>query len=150
MNVTTTEIEIAAPAATIFGFAAATARWPLFLPHYRYVRVRERDGRRQIIEMAAWRDCFPLRWIAEQIDDPERPHISFRHLAGPTRGMEVEWLFELIGDRTQVTIVHRLDFAFPIAAAFLGKYVVGEYFIEGVAKRTLRCMKAVSEAAVGV
>jgi hypothetical protein len=60
--------------------------------------------------------------------------------------MEVEWLFEPAAGRTRVTIVHRLEFAFPIFAAFLGKYVVGVYFIEGVAARTLRCMKAVSEA----
>ena len=144
----TTSIDIAAPPATIYGFASATARWPLILPHYRYVRVRERDGARQIVEMAAWRHCFPLRWIAEQTDDAQRPHIAFRHIAGPTRGMEVEWRFEPLGERTRVTIVHRLDFAFPVFAAFLGKYVVGDYIIEGVAARTLRCMKAISEASV--
>jgi ribosome-associated toxin RatA of RatAB toxin-antitoxin module len=148
LNVTSTSIEIAAPAATIYGFAAATARWPLILPHYRYVRVRVSDGQRQIVEMAAWRDCFPLRWVAEQTNDALRPHIAFYHIAGPTRGMEVEWLFEPLGERTRVTIVHRLDFAFPVFAGFLGKYVVGDYFIDGVASRTLRCMKAISEATV--
>jgi ribosome-associated toxin RatA of RatAB toxin-antitoxin module len=141
-------MDIAAPAATIYGFASATARWPLILPHYRYVRVHERGGARQIVEMAAWRDCFPLHWVAEQIDDAQRPHIAFRHIAGPTRGMEVEWRFEPLGNGTRVTIVHRLDFAFPVCARFLGKYVVGGYFIEGVAARTLRCMKAISEATV--
>ena len=143
-----TSIDIAAPPATIYGFASATARWPLILPHYRYVRVHERHGSRQIVEMAAWRHCFPLHWIAEQTDDPRRPRIAFRHIAGPTRGMEVEWRFEPLGELTRVTIEHRLDFAFPIFAAFLGKYVVGDYFIEGVAARTLRCMKAISEATV--
>ena len=89
MNVTATSIDIAAPAAAIYDHAAATARWPLILPHYRYVRVHQRDGMRQIVEMAAWRDIFPLHWVAEQINDAERPHISFRHIAGPTRGMDV-------------------------------------------------------------
>jgi ribosome-associated toxin RatA of RatAB toxin-antitoxin module len=119
----------------------------LILPHYRYVRVREREGARQIIEMAAWRHIFPLRWVAEQINDAHRPHIAFRHIAGPTRGMEVEWLFEGRGERTRVTIVHRLEFAFPIGAAFLGKYVVSDYFIAGVAARTLGCLKRIAEAA---
>ena len=149
MTVTSTSIDIAAPAGIIFAFAAATARWPLILPHYRYVRVRERAGRRQIVEMAAWRDIFPLHWVAEQIDDPERPHIAFRHIAGPTRGMEVEWGFEPAPTGTRVTIEHRLTFAFPVAADWVGKHVVSDYFIAGVAERTLRCMKQIAEAAGG-
>jgi ribosome-associated toxin RatA of RatAB toxin-antitoxin module len=146
MNVTRTSIDIAAPAAVIYAFAAATPRWPLILPHYRYVRIRERRGMRQTVEMAAWRHIFPLRWIAEQTNDADPPRIRFRHIAGPTRGMDVEWLFEPIRDGTRVTIVHRLDFAFPVFAAFIGKYVVGEYFVAGVAKRTLARMKRVAEA----
>jgi ribosome-associated toxin RatA of RatAB toxin-antitoxin module len=146
LNVLSTSIDINAPVPTIYAFAAATERWPLILPHYRYVRVHEREGPRQIVEMAAWRHCFPLRWTAEQRNDAQRPYITFRHIGGPTRGMEVEWRFEPLGAWTRVTIVHRLDFSFPIFAEFLGKYVVGDYFIEGVASRTLRCMKAISEA----
>jgi ribosome-associated toxin RatA of RatAB toxin-antitoxin module len=97
--------------------------------------------------MAAWRHIFPLRWVAEQINDAQRPHIAFRHIAGPTRGMEVEWLFVPAGDITRVTIVHRLDFALPMLSSVLGRYVVGGYFIAGVAERTLSCMKRVAEAA---
>lgn len=147
MNVASTSLVIAAPAATIYRFASATDRWPLFLPHYRYVRVRERTGALQIVEMAAWRHVFPLRWVAEQTNDEGRPHIAFRHIAGPTRGMEVEWTFEPAGDATRVTIVHRFAFPFPLAAPFVGKYIVGEYFISGVARRTLACMKSIAEAA---
>jgi ribosome-associated toxin RatA of RatAB toxin-antitoxin module len=149
VNVTATSIDISAPAAAVYELAAATARWPLILPHYRYVRVHARDGERQIVEMAAWRHIFPLRWVAEQINDPRRPHIAFRHIAGPTRGMDVEWIFQSFEEHTRVTIVHRLDFAFPVFAAFLGKYVVGDYFIAGVAARTLGCMKRLAETAAG-
>jgi ribosome-associated toxin RatA of RatAB toxin-antitoxin module len=147
MNVTSTSIDIAAPPAAIYEVAAATERWPLILPHYRYVRVHERDGARQVVEMAAWRHVFPLHWVAEQVSDAQPPHIAFRHLAGPVRGMEVEWRFAARGERTRVTIEHRLEFAFPVFAAFLGKYVVGEYFIAGVAARTLARIKLVVEAA---
>lgn len=98
--------------------------------------------------MAAWRDIFPLRWVAEQTNDPARPHIAFHHLRGPTRGMDVEWLFTpLANERTRVTIVHRLEFRFPFAAAWLGRHVVGDYFIHGVAARTLRRIKALAEGA---
>jgi ribosome-associated toxin RatA of RatAB toxin-antitoxin module len=147
VNITENIIEIAAPAKTIYDLAAATERWPLILPHYRYVRLREDRGATRTVEMAAWRDVFPLRWVAEQTNDPLRPHIFFHHIEGPTRGMDVEWLFESVGTGTRVTIVHRLAFDFPLASAWLGEHVVGDYFISGVAYKTLARMKVLAEAA---
>jgi ribosome-associated toxin RatA of RatAB toxin-antitoxin module len=147
VTVTETSLEIAAPADAVYALAADTAHWPLRLPHYRYVRVLERSGARQTVVMACWRDVFPLRWIAEQTNDAASPHIAFHHIAGPTRGMDVEWQFAPSAGSTRVTIVHRLAFAFPVAADFLGEHVVGAYFIAGVAERTLGCMKRIAEAA---
>jgi uncharacterized membrane protein len=147
LNVTENTIDIAAPAQTIYALAAATERWPLILPHYRFVRLREEHGSTRIVEMAAWRDIFPLRWVAEQTNDAQRPHITFHHIEGPTRGMDVEWIFDPIAGGTRVTIVHRLSFAFPFAADWLGEHVVGSYFIGGVANKTLACMKALAESA---
>jgi uncharacterized membrane protein len=148
VTVAETTIEIAAPAETIYGLASATERWPELLPHYRFVHVLDERGPVRVVEMGAWRHVFPIRWVAEQTNDPERPHISFRHLRGWTRGMDVEWLFAPLGPaRTRVTIVHRLQFAFPIAAEWLGQHVVAGYFIDGVATRTLARMKMLAERA---
>lgn len=148
MNVSESTIDIAAPAQAIYALAAATERWPLILPHYRFVRLREEAGPTRIVEMAAWRDVFPLRWVAEQTNDPLRPHIAFHHIAGPTRGMDVEWLFTPLAGGTRVTIVHRLAFVFPVAADWLGEHIVANYFIAGVANKTLARMKVLAEAAV--
>jgi len=145
MIATATGITIAAPAATIFAYAAATERWPLILPHYRYVRLHAGDATRRIVEMAAWRDVFPLHWIAEQVNDPATPHIAFRHIAGPVRGMEVAWRFVTVGVVTEVTIEHRLDAPSALVATPLGTWFAGEYAIAGVARRTLACMKRVAE-----
>ena len=50
--------------------------------------------------------------------------------------MDVEWIFTPLGAaRTEVRIVHRLAFVFPIAAGFLGKAVVSDIFIHGVATK---------------
>jgi hypothetical protein len=97
--------------------------------------------------MAARHGIVPLRWTAEQTNDAVRPHIGFRHTAGPTRGMDVEWIFTpLDATHTRVRIVHRLAFIFPIAAEFFGKYVVSDIFIHGVATKTLARMKQLAEA----
>jgi len=143
---TTTSIVIAASAQTIYAFASATERWPEVLPHYRYVHVLERNGASRIVEMSAWRDFIPIKWTAHQTNDPLQPHIAFHHLKGWTRGMDVEWIFETVEGGTRVTIEHRLQFHFPIASNWLAEHVIGRFFIDNVARKTLARMKTLAEA----
>lgn len=138
---------IAAPAAAIYALAAATERWPHILPHYRYVRVLSERGATRVVEMGASRDGIPIAWTAEQTSDPEQPRIAFRHLRGWTRGMDVEWRFTEGGGVTHVTIEHHLQFAFPIASEWLGKHVVGDFFVDNIAGKTLARMKSLAEGA---
>ncbi len=78
MTHTENTIVIDAPAATIYHFAAATERWPMYLPHYRYVHVLEQRGNTRVVEMGASRSGIPISWVAEQTNDPVRPcdHLS--------------------------------------------------------------------------
>lgn len=133
------EILIDAPPERIYRYASDTERWPEFLPHYRYVRVLERDGDRRVVEMAARRSGIPVRWRAEQINDPQTPSIRFHHLAGWTKGMDVEWRFERVDGGTRVSIDHRKRMLFPM------NWIVGKFFIDHIAARTLRRMKALAE-----
>ncbi len=147
MTVTRNSVAIAASPERIYALAAATENWPAILPHYRYVRVLADDGTTRTVAMGAWRDVFPISWVARQTNDPARPHIAFTHLRGWTRGMEVEWLFEPGPHATKVTIIHKLRFRFPLAGEWLGKHLVSDYFVHGVAARTLARLKALCEAA---
>jgi uncharacterized membrane protein len=148
VTVTRNTVDVDAPADAVYALASATERWPELLPHYRYVRVLEQRGDTRLVAMGAWQDVFPIRWVAEQTNDARTPHIAFRHVAGWTRGMDVEWLFERRPTGTRVTIEHRLAFRFPVAAEFFGKHVVSGYFIHGVAARTLARMKEIAERGV--
>jgi hypothetical protein len=47
-----------------------------------------------------------------------------------------------------VTILHDLAFAFPIAADFIGERVIGDFFIEYIAGKTLARMKTLAEGAL--
>ncbi len=119
----------------------------MILPHYRYVRLLATDRATRTVAMGAWRDAFPIAWVAEQTNDAATPHIAFKHVRGWTRGMDVEWRFAPLGERaTRVTIEHRLDFDFPVASAWLGRHLVSDYFIHGVAAQTLARIKAIAEA----
>lgn len=144
---TRNELLIEATPQRIFELASDTARWPEILPHYRCVRTIEDLGSSKIIEMSAKRDWIPVRWTAQQWNDSSVPSIRFVHLAGWTAGMDVEWRFEHRGEGTLVTIVHDLDFAFPIASDFLGKHVVSDFFVHNIASKTLRRIKSLVEDA---
>lgn len=133
------EILIHAEPQVIFGYAHDTARWPEYLPHYRYVRTLEANGNRRIVDMAAFRGRIPVSWRAEQVNDPHTPSIRFKHVKGWTRGMDVIWRFEPASGGTRVSIDHKAELPFPIG------WIAGRFFIDHIATQTLRRIKALSE-----
>ena len=140
-----TSVTIDAPASHIYALAHETERWPQMLPHYRFVRVLEKEDHMRIVEMAARRGPFPVRWTAVQRNDPQTPAIFFRHVRGWTKGMEVLWTFEERDGKTVVSIVHDVAFRFPIFAKAIEKNIVTRFFIEGIATRTLARFRELAE-----
>jgi ribosome-associated toxin RatA of RatAB toxin-antitoxin module len=137
-------IEVTAPWERVFALAADIERWAERLPHYRHVRVLGREGPRTTAEMAARRGWIPLRWRAVQEVRPGERRILFTHIAGPTRGMAVEWLFEPRPRGVRVMIRHDLRWSPPLD--LVGEWIIGRLFIAPVAGRTLRRMKLLAEA----
>jgi ribosome-associated toxin RatA of RatAB toxin-antitoxin module len=131
---------------TIYRLAAAVERWPDLLPHYRSVRVLEERGDRRLVEMAASRDGIPVRWWAEQTLYPTEPRIIFHHVRGPTRGMNVEWSFTPRPDGTYVAIRHELALGWPLVGELVADRIIGRFFVDNIAGKTLRRIKALAEA----
>ena len=124
--------------------AAAVQDWPRILPHYRWVRLVSSEGAgTRTVEMAARRDVvgrigIPLRWTAEQRVYPAQMRIEFAHVGGITRGMHVTWTISPAGEATVlVRIRHVFAPRWPIPDVLI-RAVVGEYFVNAVARRTLR------------
>lgn len=138
---TESSILIRAPKQRIFEVTSDLSRWPGLLPHYRFIDYIERGSDRHIVRMAATRDGIPISWVSEQIIDRERIEIRFHHLRAFTKGMEVVWTYDETPDGTLVRIVHDLNFRIP-ALAFLAEPVIGGFFIENIANKTLRAFKA--------
>ena len=154
---TVDETIIQAPPERCFRFGADVERWPEWLPHYRWVRFQRRDrfgtGR---VEMAARRDFGPLSWpvwwVSEMTVDEDRLLVLYRHVAGVTTGMEVEWSFAALPDgSTRVRIVHEWESGprWPVPGAArrgIGDEIIGPVFIHHVASRTLAGIKRAAEA----
>src|ERR1051325_3920230 len=94
----TTRIRVQADPDVVFALAAAVEDWPRLLPHYRRARGLRRHGGRPRVARAADRDGSPVRWMAIQELHPAERRITFRHVGGATRGMEVAWTLRPDGD----------------------------------------------------
>jgi len=146
MTSMTNSIRIAAPAQRIYALASATERWPEILPHYRFVNVLSQDG-----DETHRGDGRAARAVPGALDGAaaqRSPHAGDFLSAHQrwTKGMDVVWKFDEGPDGTDVSIVHDLAFSFPVAEKAVEKYVVTGFFIDGIARRTLACMKAIAEA----
>ena len=134
-----------APFERIFDLAADVERWPERLPHYRYVRrLPDPNGERRFA-MGARRGPMPVAWEAIQRPMRDERRIEFVHTGGVTRGMQVAWRFEELADGIDVSIEHRLELPWPLIGEFAARHVIGPHFIEAIAGRTLRRVRALAE-----
>ncbi len=141
-------ITIHAPFERIFALAAEIERWPERLPHYRYVRQLPDPDAERRFAMGARNGPIPVRWEAIQRPRAEARSIEFVHTAGVTRGMLVEWRFATRTDGSQdVSIHHELTLRWPLIGGLVADRVIGPLFVEPIARRTLRRIRALAEAA---
>ncbi|HEV2006099.1 MAG TPA: SRPBCC family protein [Candidatus Limnocylindrales bacterium] len=145
----TVSIEVAAPPDLVFRLAHDVERWPSLLPHYVSVRVERRaDGGAALVRFVAVRPLVrrlgigvPVAWRAISWNEPGEWRLRFRHVGGPTAGMDVTWRIEPATDGCRVSIEH--DFRpriRPWAA------IVDRLFVRPIAGRTLATFKAIAEA----
>ncbi|HEX9635440.1 MAG TPA: SRPBCC family protein [Candidatus Limnocylindria bacterium] len=140
------QIHIDAPLERIFPLAADVERWPERLPHYRYVRRLPAANGERRFAMGALRGPMPVRWEAIQRPLPDEHRIEFTHTGGVTRGMEVAWRFVPVNGGWDVSIEHELSLGWPLIGGWAARHVIGPQFIEAIARRTLRRVKALAEA----
>jgi len=141
---TSNVITIKAPLHVIYTTASDLERWPDFLSHYRYNRFLSKMPWGGIVKMSAVRTIIPTTWISEYRIDTAKRELYFKHLKSAlnaTRGMIVVWTFTETPDGVRVEITHDLELHWPVIGGFVGKYIVGLFFIHHIATRTLAGLK---------
>jgi ribosome-associated toxin RatA of RatAB toxin-antitoxin module len=142
-------IAIASTPEIVYRLAADVERWPLILPHYRYVRVLERPGPEEcIVEMGARRDWIPVWWRSRMWCYPDERRIVYKHIGGATTGMDVEWTIIPTGGVTRARITHDIDLTWPVVGR-LAAWVMCDAFVSYIATRTLRGVAAAAEGGMG-
>lgn len=127
-----------------FRVAADVERWPEILPHYRWVRFREKAGFADgTVEMSAYRHfgpfAWPTWWLSEMTHDPDARTVTYRHVGGITKGMDVVWsVLPREDGRTLLRIVHEWTGpSWPLIGGFAANVVIGPHFVSHIAGRTL-------------
>lgn len=142
-------IEIGTEIDPIFRLASAIETWPSILPHYRGVEILSQTPEGRVASMSAWRGNIPVRWQAIQVIDSSSRVVSFHHIHGFTKGMDVYWRFQPLevggNPVTRVVISHELrprrpDLLFQALNEF-----VGRVFIDYIATKTLLRVKELVE-----
>lgn len=133
---------IAAPPERVFRHAANVEDWPRILPHYRWVRMRERRPDGGLVEMAAWRPFgllrWPTWWLSEMHLNAINREVRYRHVEGVTSGMDVLWSIVPEGNGTRATILHEWNGpSWPLLGGPAANWVIGPVFVHGIASRTL-------------
>jgi len=141
---TVDETIAAAPPDVCFQVAADVERWPDILGHYRRVRFLRKDGFAEgLVEMAAWRRFgpvgWPTWWISEMAHDPVARTVTYQHVYGITRGMDVLWEVTGLPDgRSHLRILHEWEGPeWPLIGRFAANAVIGPHFVSAIAGRTL-------------
>lgn len=131
----------------IVALAADVERWPVILPHYRWVTLLEGGGDHKVVEMAARRGRFPVKWRANQ--DIERdgntPIIRYHHIGGVTKGMDVAWHFDVKDGSVDVKIDHDFSPPWPVVGGVIANKIIGPQFVEAIAGLTLNTIKGIVE-----
>jgi len=136
-------IHINATLPRIFEVAADLENWPSFLPHYIRNEYFSRSNWGGIINMSCHRPPFKLAWTSIYRVDSTNRTLYFEHLRPLTRGMKVLWKFEPQPDKSvKVIIVHDFTLPWPIIGPWVARFIVGNFLIEHVARKTLRHLKA--------
>jgi hypothetical protein len=138
------ELTVPAPADVCFQVAADVERWPQILAHYRWVRFLRRDGfATGLVEMAAWRPFgpvgWPTWWISEMSHDPVQRTVTYQHVYGITRGMDVLWeVTPVTAESSHLRIVHEWTGPeWPLIGGLAADLVIGPHFVSAIASRTL-------------
>ncbi len=127
----------------IWELSSEIEKWPERLPHYRQVRLDSvsSDGLEKRAYMAAWRNILPVSWHTIQRLQPDanatQAKVFFQHVGGVTKGMEVVWNFEALGqDDYRVTIAHEWKPDWPVVGGLAAR-LIGELIVKNVAGKTL-------------
>lgn len=144
---TANSVDMAGDLHRIVALAGDVERWPVILPHYRWVTLLDGGGDHKTVEMAARRGRIPVKWRAIQTIERagDTPVIRYHHIGGVTKGMDVAWTFAPGPGVIRVRIDHDFAPRWPLVGRPIADHIIGPHFVAAIAGKTLETIKAIVE-----
>ncbi len=114
------EIEVEAPAATVYELAKEQERFPEFMPDVDTVVVLERHPDRVITRWKTLVEDAPIEWTEEDRFDDAALRIDYALLEGDLDTFEGAWTFVERDGVTRVVLGVEYDFGVPTLAELIG------------------------------
>lgn len=105
---TSHDVEIAAPAAVVYGLISDAVQWPLFFPPNVHVQRLECDGTEERLRMWATANETVTSWTSRRRLDPAGRRIDFRQEVSsfPLTAMGGSWIVEERGGSSRLVLLH--------------------------------------------
>ena len=103
------EIEVLAPAASVYALITDVGRWPETFPPTVHAEVLERDGDTELIRLWATANSTAKTWTSRRVHDPARLSVTFRQEKSqhPVGAMGGAWVVEpLSATSCRVRLLH--------------------------------------------
>jgi ribosome-associated toxin RatA of RatAB toxin-antitoxin module len=114
------EIEVEAPAATVYELAKEQERFPEFMPDVDTVVVLERHPDRVITRWKTLVEDAPIEWTEEDRFDDVALRIDYALIEGDLDTFEGAWTFAERDGVTRVVLGVEYDFGVPTLAELIG------------------------------
>ena len=139
-------IDVAAPAATVYGLAKEQERFPEFMPDVETVEVVERHPGKVITRWKTWVEDAPIEWTEEDRFDDAEMRIDYALIEGDLDTFDGTWTFHENGGTTRVVLGVEYDFGVPTLAELIGPTL--EKKVRENAEMMLAALKREAEATV--
>jgi ribosome-associated toxin RatA of RatAB toxin-antitoxin module len=144
---------INAPLNRIFSAASDIARWPEFMPHYRYNRYISQTPSGGVVKSACGRLGITTTWFSKFHIDTQKHQMEFEILKSTfnaVRGMKVHWSFVPIrAGSVRVSIVNELPNSnWSMLSKGASDWILHHFFIGDISTQTLLALKRKVETRV--
>ncbi|MFH0775444.1 MAG: SRPBCC family protein [bacterium] len=124
----------------VFSVVSDFEAWPQFIPTYKEVKVIERKGNKMVIERKGSVGGREVLWKSEaELFPPDL--IKSRQIVGPIPDMEIEWLFEDLGEETRIRLIHSFHYKKPPLIGWVIGRLIVKRVVSAMAQKTLEAIK---------
>lgn len=124
---------------TIFKVARDIERLSDFIPEYKGVKIISQEKEKMVLEAKIKVLNLTITYLSTGVIK-DNESIKYEQVKGPLKGLQTEWRFEKIGEKTKLIIIHDINIRIPLIGELI-ENMIYILFIKKLAREVLVNMK---------